>query len=132
MIMSPSEKQILVTFVMLCMGVPVSGFAFAGPDQFDGTWSVQLVASAGLCGRIGHQTLTIQDGRVSAAAAAVSVSGQVNSGGSVSLVLQRGPAQGTAAGRLSGAAGSGTWVVAALGCSGRWTAQWRTLSAQAF
>ena len=32
----------------------------------------------------------------------------------------------SASGTLSGAAGSGTWTVPSLGCSGRWTAQRRS------
>jgi len=61
----------------------------------------------------------------------VSVFGQVGPSGSVSLALQKSGVQGTASGRLSGASGSGSWAVSPLGCSGRWTAQRRTLTAQA-
>jgi hypothetical protein len=74
----------------------------------------------------------VQEGRVRASSSGVSVSGQVGSTGSVSLTLQKGPAQGTATGKLAGSSGSGTWTVAGLGCSGRWTAQRQTLTARAF
>jgi hypothetical protein len=122
------------TFAALSLsaGMVLSGSALADPEKFDGSWSVQMVASAGLCGSGASQTLTVQDGRVRAAGSGVSVSGQVSTGGAVSLALQKGPAQGTASGKLSGASGSGTWTVATLGCSGSWTAQRRTLTAQAF
>ncbi len=116
----------------LTTGVLLSGSALADPDKFDGTWSVQLVASGGMCGSGASQTLTVQDGRVQAGGSGVSVSGQVGSSGSVSLALRKGPAQGTASGKLSGTSGSGTWTVSSLGCSGSWTAQRRTLTAQAF
>ena len=116
----------------LTTGVLLSGSALADPDKFDGTWSVQLVASGGMCGSGTSQTLTVQDGRVQAGGSGVSVSGQVGSSGLVSLALRKGPAQGTASGKLSGTSGSGTWTVSTLGCSGSWTAQRRTLTAQAF
>src|SRR5829696_4510638 len=92
----------------LTTGVILSGSALADPDKFDGTWSVQLVANAGMCGSSTSQSLTVQDGRVRAGGSGVSVSGQVASSGSVSLALQKGPAQGAASGKLSGASGSGT------------------------
>jgi hypothetical protein len=116
----------------LTTGMILSGSALADPDKFDGTWSVQLVASGGICGSGTSQSLTVQDGRVQAAGSGVSVSGQVGPSGSVSLALRKGPAQGTASGRLAGASGSGTWTMSTLGCSGSWTAQRRTLTAQAF
>ncbi len=124
-------KQTLAA-LSLTTGVILSGSALADPDKFDGTWSVQMVASAGMCGSGASQTLTVQDGRVRAGGSGVSVSGQVGAGGAVSLALQKGPAQGTASGKLSGASGSGTWTVSTLGCSGSWTAQRRTVTAQAF
>jgi hypothetical protein len=112
--------------------VILSGSALANPDKFDGTWSVQMVASAGMCGSGASQTLTVQEGRVRTGGSGVSVSGQVGASGSVTLALQKGPAQGTASGKLSSASGSGIWTVSTLGCSGSWTAQRRTVTAQAF
>ena len=91
-----------------------------------------MVASAGMCGSSADQALMVQESRVRASGSGVSVSGQVGSTGSVSLTLQKGPAQGTATGKLAGSSGSGTWTVAGLGCSGRWTAQRQTLTARAF
>ncbi len=123
--------KLTLAVLPLTAGVILSGSALAEPEKFDGTWSVQMVASAGMCGSGASQTLTVQDGRVRAGGSGVSVSGQVGAGGAVSLALQKGPAQGTASGKLSGASGSGTWMVSTLGCSGSWTAQRRTVTAQA-
>src|SRR4028119_1939860 len=95
----------------IALGVILSGSAQADGGKFDGTWSVQMVASAGMCGGSASQTLTVQDGRVRAGGSGVSVSGQVGASGAVSLALQKGPAQGTASGKLAGASGSGTWAV---------------------
>ena len=112
-------------------GVILSGVALADPAKFDGTWSVSLVADGGLCGSGASSTLMVQNGSVRAGGSGVSVSGQVGPSGSVSLALQKSGVQGTASGKLSGASGSGSWPVSLLGCSGRWTAQRRTLTAQA-
>ena len=116
--------------VALTTGVILSGLAFAEPAKFDGTWSVQLVADGGLCGGGTHQILIVHNGSVRADSAGVSVSGHVGPAGSVSLALQRTGIQGSASGKLSGASGAGSWTVASLGCSGRWTAQRQTLTAQ--
>jgi hypothetical protein len=124
--------KLTLAALSLTTGVILSGSVVAEPEKFDGTWNVQMVASAGMCGSSASQTLTVQDGRVRAGGSGVSVSGQVGAGGAVSLALQKGPAQGTASGKLSGASGSGTWAVSTLGCSGSWTAQRRTVTAQAF
>ncbi len=120
-----------VIALALSAGVLASGSALAEPAKFDGVWSVSLVADGGLCGSSASQTLTVQNGSVRAGGAGVSVSGQVEPSGSVSLALQKSGVQGSASGKLSGTSGSGSWTVSSLGCSGRWTAQRRTLTAQA-
>ena len=99
---------------------------------FDGTWSVSLTANGGfLCGHVPSQTLTVQNGSVRGGSG-VSVSGQVEPSGSISLALQKSGVRGSASGTLSGASGSGSWTAPSLGCSGRWTAQRHsTVTAQA-
>ena len=116
--------------IALATGVILSGSAFAEPAKFDGTWSVQLMADGGLCGSGTQQTLMVQNGSVRVGSVGVSVSGHVAPSGSVSIALQRIGVQGSASGKLSCASGSGSWTVASLGCSGRWTAQRQTLTAQ--
>ena len=120
-----------VAALALGLGALLWGSAFAEPAKFDGTWSVSLVGTGGLCGSGTSSTLTVQNGSVRAGGSGVSVSGQVAPSGSVSLALQKSGVQGTASGKLSGSSGSGSWAVSSLGCSGRWTAQRRTLTAQA-
>ena len=121
----------ICALIALTTGVILSGSAMAKPAKFDGTWSVQLVADSGLCGSGTQQTLMVENGSVRAGSMGVSVSGDVGPSGSVSLALQRTGIQGSASGKLSGASGSGRWTVASLGCSGVWTAQRQTLTAQA-
>jgi hypothetical protein len=120
-----------VVALALSAGAILSGSALAEPAKFDGVWSVSLVANGGLCGSGTSSTLMVQNGSVRAGGAGVSVSGQVGPSGSVSLALQKSGVQGSASGRLLGTSGSGSWTVSSLGCSGRWTAQRRTLTAQA-
>jgi hypothetical protein len=120
-----------VAGLALGLGALLSGSASADPAKFDGTWSVSLVSSGGLCGGGTSSTLMVQNGSVRAGGSGVSVSGQVGPSGSVSLALQKSGVQGAASGRLSGSSGSGSWSVSSLGCSGRWTAQRRTVTAQA-
>jgi hypothetical protein len=127
-----SPLTLTIAALTFSAGVMGSGAALAEADKFDGAWSVQMVASAGMCGSSADHALIVQESRVRASSSGVSVSGQVGSTGSVSLTLQKGPAQGTATGKLSGSSGAGTWTVAGLGCSGRWTAQRQTLTARAF
>jgi len=111
-----------VAAIGLTVGVILSGSALADPAQFDGTWSVHLVSSGGLCGSGTSQVLTVRNGRVRAGGS-VSVAGQVGPSGLISLALQRSGIQGSASGTLSGAFGSGSWSVSSLGCSGSWTAR---------
>ena len=79
----------------------------ANPAGFDGTWSVQLVSSGGLCGSGSSSVLTVRNDSVRGGSG-VSVSGQVGPSGSVSLALQRRGISGSASGRLSGSSGSGS------------------------
>jgi|SRR5215207_2622385 hypothetical protein len=105
----------------------------ARPAAFDGTWSVSMAGGGFLCGSIASQTLTVQNGSVRGDGSGVSVSGQVEPSGSISLALQRSGIRGSASGKLSGASGSGSWTAPSLGCSGQWTAQRRsTVTAQAY
>ena len=122
-------KQTLAALA-LASGAILSGPVLADPAKFDGTWSVHLVASGGVCGSSASEVLTVQNGNVRAGGSGVSVSGQVKPSGSVNLALQKSGVQGSASGKLSGASGSGSWTVSSLGCSGRWTAQRRTITAQ--
>jgi len=126
-------KQILTTLV-LAAGALASAQASAEPADYNGTWSVQLMTESGSCDRSASYTLAVEDGRVryipSGNEARISVSGQVGPSGSVSIGVRQGLGGADASGRLQGGSGSGTWKVAMLGCSGRWTAQRRTSTAQ--
>ena len=85
---------------------------------YDGLWSVTVVTKNGSCEPSTRSTLTVADGRVSAAGA--DVSGRIGREGLVRVSIHGAYANG----QLSGNAGSGKWNGASAGvpCSGRWEA----------
>lgn len=85
---------------------------------YDGLWHVTVVTKAGSCEPTTSSTLTVADGKVSAAGA--DISGSVGREGLVRVSIHGAYANG----QLSGNAGSGKWNGASAGipCSGRWEA----------
>jgi type 1 fimbria pilin len=85
---------------------------------YDGLWHVTIVTKAGSCEPSTHSTLTVTDGKVSAAGA--DISGSIGREGLVRVSIGGAYANG----QLSGNAGSGKWNGASAGvaCSGRWEA----------
>jgi hypothetical protein len=85
---------------------------------YDGLWSVTVVTKSGSCEPSTRSTLTVADGKVSAAGA--DVSGSIGREGLVRVSIHGAYANG----QLSGNAGSGKWNGASAGvpCSGRWEA----------
>src|SRR5919206_962772 len=111
-------------------GLIAAGSAAAGEKSggFSGTWSVQLVTESGICDRSLSYAIVVDKGQVRTAGGAT-VTGQIGSNGNVNLGVHRGSAKADVFGRLRGNAGSGTWQVPMVGCSGHWTAQRRTATA---
>jgi hypothetical protein len=85
---------------------------------YDGLWQVTVVTKSGSCEPQTRSTLTITDGKISAAGA--DVSGSIGREGFVKVSIGGAYANG----QLSGNAGSGKWNGASAGipCSGRWEA----------
>src|SRR5260370_27555464 len=108
--------------------IRISFFAFApaavaaapaaAETPYDGLWNVTIVTKAGTCEPTTRSTLTVADGKVSAAGA--SVSGSIGREGLVRVSI----AGAYANGQLNGNSGSGKWNGASAGvpCSGRWEA----------
>jgi type 1 fimbria pilin len=105
-----------VFFASLLAGA-VSAPAFA-QSPYDGTWNVTIVTKSGSCDPTASSTLTVTDGKISAAGA--NVSGSIGREGLVRVSINGAYANG----QLSGNAGSGKWNGASGGipCSGRWEA----------
>lgn len=111
----------------IILGVGLWGAAAtAGPNDFNGRWSVRLVTDSGVCDQSYTAVLAVQNGQVRDGGGDATVTGAVSPAGSVSIGIRKGAASGTASGHLRGGSGSGTWQAAGL-CSGRWTAQRRGL-----
>lgn len=90
----------------------------AAQTPYDGLWQVTIVTKAGSCEPSKHSTLTVTDGKVSAAGA--DVTGSIGREGLVKVSIGGAFANG----QLSGNSGSGKWNGASAGvpCSGRWEA----------
>lgn len=90
----------------------------AADSPYDGLWTVTIVTKAGSCEPSTRSTLTVTDGKVSAAGA--DVSGRIGREGLVRVSIGGAHANG----QLNGNAGSGKWNGASAGaaCSGRWEA----------
>jgi hypothetical protein len=87
-------------------------------SPYDGLWNVTVVTKSGNCEPSSSSTLTVSDGKISAAGA--DVSGSIGREGLVRVTIRGAYANG----QLSGNAGSGKWNGASAGipCSGRWEA----------
>jgi type 1 fimbria pilin len=96
--------------------------AFAAPAMaqtpYDGLWNVTIVTKTGSCEPSARSTLTVADGKISAAGA--DVSGSIGREGVVRVSINGAYANG----HLNGNAGSGKWNGASAGipCSGHWEA----------
>jgi type 1 fimbria pilin len=106
-------------FASALTGVAILAAAPASAQTpYDGLWSVTIVTRTGSCEPQARSTLTVADGKVSAAGA--DVTGSIGREGVVRVSINGAYANG----HLSGNAGSGKWNGASAGipCSGHWEA----------
>src|ERR1700742_882843 len=110
-------NRIGTAFSILVLAGSLSTPALA-QQPYDGTWSVTIVTKSGSCEPSASSTLTVTEGKISAAGA--NVSGSIGREGLVRVSINGAYANG----QLSGNAGSGKWNGASGGipCSGRWEA----------
>jgi hypothetical protein len=105
---------------LICSASIFGGFlaspALAHP--YDGIWHVTIVTKTGSCEPTASSTLSVTDGKITAAGA--NVSGTIGREGLVRVSINGAYANG----QLNGNAGSGKWNGASAGipCSGRWQA----------
>jgi hypothetical protein len=115
-------RQYRIRSVFLGSSLTIAAALIAAPaiaqTPYDGFWNVTVVTKTGSCEPSTHSTLTVTDGKVSAAGA--DVSGNIGREGLVHVSINGAYANG----QLSGNAGSGKWNGASAGipCSGRWEA----------
>jgi hypothetical protein len=89
--------------------------------SFDGTWTVSIVTTRGVCEAGMALPIQISAGRVVSGHSQVGVSGRVAQGGSITVTVIQGIKRAFGIGKLAEASGSGTWRGGP--CSGTWTAQ---------
>jgi hypothetical protein len=105
------------------------GPAFAS-SPYDGSWSVVITTQRGACEPTVRYGVQIVNGTVlNTAGGAADVRGQVGPRGNVNVMVRSGSAWAVGAGRLSRAAGGGSWrgEGSSGACEGSWVAQ-RTAS----
>lgn len=109
-----------ICFALFASALTVAAVSAPAMAQtpYDGLWSVTVVTKSGSCEPQTRSTLTISDGKVSAAGA--DVTGSIGREGVVRVSIGGAYANG----QLSGNSGSGKWNGASAGipCSGRWEA----------
>jgi hypothetical protein len=110
-------RTIFCSFFLTAAATLVAAPASA-QTPYDGLWNVTIVTKAGSCEPSKRSTLTVTDGKVSAAGA--DVTGSIGREGLVRVSIGGAYANG----QLSGNVGSGRWNGASAGvpCSGRWEA----------
>jgi len=101
--------------------------AAPGVTQFDGNWSVSIVTDSGECDRGYRYALRIAGGKIYYDNPSFDISGQVNPGGQVRVVVKAGSQVAVGTGRMSRDYGTGTWSGQSptSRCSGHWEAERR-------
>jgi type 1 fimbria pilin len=115
-------RQNRIRTVFLASSLAAAAALAAAPalaqTPYDGLWNVTIVTKTGSCEPSARSTLTVADGRISAAGA--DVTGSIGREGMVRVSINGAYANG----RLNANAGSGKWNGASAGipCSGHWEA----------
>jgi hypothetical protein len=89
--------------------------------SFDGTWTVSIITTKGVCEAGMALPIQINAGRVASGHSQVSVTGRVAEGGGITVSVIQGIKRAFGSGKLAETSGSGTWRGGP--CSGTWTAQ---------
>jgi hypothetical protein len=107
-----------IVTVFLASAAALAAAPALAQNPYDGLWNVTVVTKSGSCEPSARSTLTVIDGRISAAGG--DVTGSIGREGVVRVSIRGAYANG----QLSGNSGSGKWNGASAGipCSGRWEA----------
>jgi hypothetical protein len=127
--MAMLKRSVLFAAALLAAPSWTASTASAAPGvtQFDGNWSVSIVTDAGECDRGYRYALRIAGGKIYYDNPSFDISGQVNPGGQVRVVVRAGSQAAVGTGRMSRDYGTGTWSgqSATSRCSGHWEAERR-------
>jgi hypothetical protein len=88
--------------------------------SFDGSWTVSIITTKGVCDPGMALPIQISDGRIASGHSEVGVSGRVVQGGGITVTVIQGIKRAFGSGKLADTSGSGTWRGGP--CSGTWTA----------
>ena len=103
--------------------VGIASPATSAPS-YDGVWSVVIVTEKGTCDRAYRYPIRIQHGAVvNEGSSPATITGKVAGNGAVTVTVTAGSKSASGSGRLSGAAGVGSWRGG--DCSGTWEAERR-------
>lgn len=95
-------------------------------NAYDGTWSIEVITTAGACDRAYRYGVRIEKGEARYPGSDFTITGRVAANGSVRAVISRGSSSADVVGRLGREGfGNGTWK-ANGGCSGNWNAERRS------
>ncbi len=115
-----------ITILALCSGAALAlgCSAASAQQQFNGSWSVEVIPQRGSCQQTYRFPVVIQDGQVRyGGSQGIAASGAVTSRGFIQGSIGAGSVQANVTGRLSGRSGSGTWVgTGSFSCAGQWRA----------
>jgi hypothetical protein len=119
------SRRMLVVSLLAALGIVAGASAPASArTAYDGVWSVVVAAEAGTCSGAYRYPVAIVNGYVRHANPhdqSFNISGRVGEGGRVSVLVSRGDQRAYGVGRLSRAAGGGSWQ-SPNGCAGHWQA----------
>ena len=112
----------LPTFVAVALAAASGASAAASAKDFDGVWSVNIVAADESCPT---HTIPVQvsDGTISFSGFGATATGEVAPSGAVRLNIALEETVVRINGRARGSVASGSWKTAPAGCKGRWSAQ---------
>jgi hypothetical protein len=114
------------------LGAGILGFAATlgaatpagSAPSYDGIWSVVIVTEKGACDRAYRYPIRIRNGALLAEGSSpATINGKVASNGQVTVTVSAGNKSAIGSGRLSGTAGTGSWMGGE--CSGTWEAERR-------
>jgi hypothetical protein len=120
------RSVLLAMLSTLALGSLCSAPAMAR-SSYDGNWSVLIVTDSGACDRAYRYGLEIVNGRVTYPDQTFDVSGHVDGGGHVRVLVSAGGQYASGSGRLYGSSGAGRWSGrgSTSACSGHWEAERR-------
>ncbi len=113
---------------VLVAGTMLAGTEAVSQQQFNGTWSVEVLTNAGDCDRAYRYQVGLQNGqlRYAGSETGFEVSGRVSANGTIQGSITRGQDRADVTGRLAGERGTGTWRTSGgRPCSGTWSAEKR-------